>query len=74
MSSEEFTMFRHFIKEMLPAVVSKHKVRIEPIFIEETNSWNIPVADLKLLDDQISGDEDIRIYDSPIPVKSGSSV
>jgi hypothetical protein len=74
MSDDEFNMFQHFIKEMLPAVVSKHKVRIEPIFIEETGSWNIPLADIKLLDGQISGDDDIRIYDSPISVNSGSSV
>lgn len=65
MSNDEFTLFRHFVKEMLPAVASEHKVRIEPIFIDETGTWNVPVADMKLLDEQINNQEDIEIYNSP---------
>lgn len=65
MSNDEFTWFRHFLKEIIPAIASDHKVRIEPIFIEETNTWNVPVADIKLLDEQINNHDEIEIYHSP---------
>jgi len=65
MNEEEFTWFKHFMKEILPAIASEYKVRIEPIFIEETRTWNVPVADMKLLDEQINNRNDVELYKSP---------
>jgi hypothetical protein len=65
MNEEEFEWFKHFIKEILPAIASEYKVRIEPIFIEKTGTWNVPVADMKLLDEQINNRDDVNRYKSP---------
>jgi len=65
MNEKEFTWFKHFMKKIFPAIASEYNVRIEPIFIEETGTWNVPVADLELLDEQIENCNNVKSYKSP---------
>jgi hypothetical protein len=58
MTQTEFIWFRHFLKEILPALARVYRVRLRPKFkLDDRQAWYISLGDLRRLDSHIS-DED----------------
>lgn len=67
MSKREFIWFKHFIKEMVPAMADVVGTKIRPKFnLDEQGYWYIPVGDVIALNKQLA-ESDAR-YESVDPV------
>ena len=58
MTEYEFTLFRQFLREMVPAMARSHNVRLVPKYkLDNRQVWHLPLGDVKRLDKTLSEED-----------------
>lgn len=65
MSNVEFKWFKHFLKEMIPAMAQGYNIRLVPKFgLTGGTVWYLPLGDLRRLDQEILEADEEEQYSS----------